>query len=338
MNVPHQKLPVVSLFSGAGGFDLGLESSNCMETHICVEKEASYFQTLKINQGHIFAGTKFLSKAKLLNSCVLDEKIQSEIKKDIKALANWVLVGGPPCQSFSSIGKKDFLTDPRGQLTPFFFDMVIKYRPRFFIFENVPMVGQKDGTDIRSKIFCDLEAANYKYCHAVINLADYGCYTKRRRYFIIGDREKSIDFPTATHSHTNDIFLKKWRKSADALLGIPDPYLENDMTHHEPIHHTKEVSDRFKSLRLGEYDRKRHRSKLDPEQPAPTLVAGGNSGYVHHIHWDGRELTSRESASIHGFPVNFNFHGSRLDVAKQIVNSVPIEFGKFIGEFLHSKI
>ena len=77
---------------------------------------------------------------------------------------------------------------------------------------------------------------------------------------------------------------------------------------------------------------------MDPERPAPTLVAGGNSGYVHHIHWDSRELTSRESASLHGFPSDFTFNGRKLDVAKQIVNSVPIQFGEFIGEFLHSKI
>lgn len=338
MYLPDKKLPVVSLFSGAGGLDLGLESSNFMETHLCVEIENSYFQTLNSNQFKEFNGVKFLSQAKLVNDDVLNETTQSEISEKIKHLKNCVLVGGPPCQSFSSIGKKDFLADARGNLTPLFFDMIAKYRPRFFIFENVPMVGQKAGENLRNQIFHSLDSAGYHYCHAIINLADYGCYTKRKRYFIIGDREKSISFPDPTHSSNGDIFLKKWKRSIDALTMIPDPYLENDIRHHEPIFHTKEVSERFKSLKFGEYDYKRHRSKLDPEQPAPTLVAGGNSGYVHHIHWDGRELTSRESASIHGFPLNFNFYGSRLDVAKQIVNSVPIEFGKFIGEFLHSKI
>jgi DNA (cytosine-5)-methyltransferase 1 len=286
MNSSYKKLPVVSLFSGAGGFDLGLESSNFMETHICVEMEKSYFETLKINQGKKLLGIEFLSKSELFNSNVMSNDIQDFIKEKVNKLYDWMLVGGPPCQSFSSIGKRELLSDPRGQLTPFFFDMVLKHRPRFFIFENVPMVGQKYGENLRSEVFSKLDKYGYNYCQSVVNLADYGCFTKRKRYFIIGDRDKSIKFPRPTHSENFDIFLKKWKRSSDALLGIPDPYFENDLTHHDPIFHTQEVSDRFKSLKLGEYDRKRHRSKLDPDQPAPTLVAGGNSGYVHHIHWE----------------------------------------------------
>lgn len=329
---------MISLFSGAGGFDLGLEASQVMETLLCVELENSYFQTLKINQGKEFKGVKFLEKAELINASVLDEKTQARISEITGSLGDWIMVGGPPCQSFSSIGKKEFLNDPRGELTPFFFKLVKKFRPRFFVFENVSMVGQKAGEKLRNEIFQILDSSNYHYCHSIINLADYGCYTKRKRFFIIGDRESAISFPSATHSSTDDIFLKMWKRSADALIDISDPYKENDLTHHDPIFHTENVIKRFKSLKPGEYDLKRHRSKLDPEKPAPTLVAGGNSGYVHHIHWDGRELTSRESASLHGFPSGFTFHGSKLDVAKQIVNSIPVEFGEFIGKFISSRI
>ena len=110
-----------------------------------------------------------------------------------------------------------------------------------------------------------IDASSYHYCQSVINLADYGCYTKRKRFFIIGDRESAINFPSPTHSSTEDIFLKMWKRSADALINISDPYKENDLTHHDPIFHTESVIERFKSLKLGEYDRKRHRSKLDPE-------------------------------------------------------------------------
>ena len=119
---------------------------------------------------------------------------------------------------------------------------------------------------------------------------------------------------------------------------LPNPFLQSDLTHHHPVYHTEAVKERFLSLAPGEYDRKRHRSKLDPNKPGPTLVAGASGGYCHHIHWDSRELTSRESARLHGFPDDFVFAGSKLDVAKQIANSIPIEFASNFGLQIHSSL
>ena len=66
-------------------------------------------------------------------------------------------------------------------------------------------------------------------------------------------------------------------------------------------------------------------------------MAGGEGGFVHHIHYAyPRELTSRECALIQGFPKDYEFKGSSLDVAKQIVNAVPIQLGQAIGEHVYS--
>ena len=315
-----------------------MDSSGFMEAKCCVELEPAYSNTLAANKGKSYWGSKFLQNADLLNVDVLSDEFHSHISQLNFGEGLWAFVGGPPCQSFSSLGKMGILNDPRGNLSIKYVEYVCKYRPRFFVFENVPPVGQNPGKEMRSIIYDMLEKSGYHFCSSIVNMADYGCYTKRKRYIIIGDRDKEIAFPEAPYKNGGGLFHKKWKSSREALDGIPDPYLPNSLSNHDPVHHTDEVRQRFEALQPGEYDRKRHRSKLDPNLPGPTLVAGGNSGYVHHIHWDGRELTSRESASIHGFPLDYEFRGSKLDVAKQIVNSIPIEFGRFLAGFLSSQV
>jgi DNA (cytosine-5)-methyltransferase 1 len=329
------KMTYVSLFSGCGGVDLGIESTGFFDAATCVELDNSYFTTLQKNQDKDFFGSKFLSKAELINDDVFATSVIEKIRTQMSK-STWMMVAGPPCQSFSTLGNRNGETDPRGNLTLRFFDLVADLLPTFFIFENVPPLGQKPGEPVRQRIFEILKKAGYWYEEKIINMADYGCATKRKRYIIIGSFERRIGFPEPTHSEDGTLFLCPWRTSHDALDGLQDPLSCHDLSHHDVVNHTDAVRQRFEALPLGQYDRTRHRSKLDPSKPGPTLVAGGSSGYVHHIHWLSRELTSRESARLHGFPDDFFFCGSKLDVAKQIANSIPVEFGRTIGNWLHN--
>lgn len=316
----------VSLFSGCGGLDLGLESTGLFSTRLCVELELAYFSTLEKNKDRKILGYPFLAEADLLNADAFSNAALSQVESLVRRGCG--IVGGPPCQSFSTLGHRRGDTDPRGNLTWEFFKLICDLKPPFFLFENVPPLGQKPGAEFRFKICELLDSAGYKFHAKVVNMANYGCFTKRRRFIMLGRLTGEIDFPAETHAEEPSLFQTAWRPSKEALEGIPDPYTSNELTHHDPVHHTEAVKQRFESLRPGEYDRKRHRSKLDPQAPGPTLVAGADSGYVHHIHWDSRELTSRESARLHGFPDEFEFSGSKLDVAKQIANSIPIQFGQ----------
>jgi DNA (cytosine-5)-methyltransferase 1 len=135
--------------------------------------------------------------------------------------------------------------------------------------------------------------------------------------------------------------IKKWQTVADALSALPKPNTirEDFPTHHIAVNHTEEVVQRFKKLRPGEQDKKRKRWRVDNEQPSNSLMAGGEGGFVFHIHpTQPRELTSRECARIQGFPDEFKFAGKPLDVAKQIVNAVPIQLGCSIGESIYTSI
>jgi DNA (cytosine-5)-methyltransferase 1 len=329
------KIKYVSLFSGCGGFDLGIESTGHYECLLSVELEKKYYNTLLSNKGGIFFNdVQFLELASIINDDVFSDAVLKNINDISINEKLWGVVAGPPCQSFSTLGKKGGLADPRGNLTIKFFELITLYKPSFFIFENVPPLGQNPGKEVRSIISNLLVNAGYTFESKIVNMADYGCYTKRKRYIILGSRIGFIPFPKETHSDSGDLYLEKWRTSRDALAGLPDPYLNNNYSHHEPVHHTDEVKFRFSKLLPGQYDKVRHRSKLNPDSPGPTLISGAGEGHRNHIHWDSRELSSRESARLHGFPDNFTFYGTRPNVSKQIANSVPIEFGAAIGSHI----
>jgi DNA (cytosine-5)-methyltransferase 1 len=333
-------IPYVSLFTGCGGIDLGLETHGQFEAKLCVELDASYCATLRLNKGTRLGGSKkFLASAKLLNGDVFSDEAVHEMRR-VKNDSDgpWVVTAGPPCQSFSTLGHRKGAADPRGDLTFRFFDLLADLKPTAFVFENVPPLGHKPGAAVRKLIFEKLRAAGYSFEARMVNMADYGCFTKRQRFIIVGSQGASIGFPEPGYSEKQTLFRKRWLTTREALEGISDPYQPNGLSHHDPVFHTDAVKSRFLSLLPGQYDRKRHRSKLDPDGPGPTLVAGATGGYCHHIHWESRELTSRESARLHGFPDAFKFAGSKLDVAKQIANSIPVQFGTAMGEFLYSAL
>jgi DNA (cytosine-5)-methyltransferase 1 len=325
----------ISLFSGCGGFDLGFESTGKYECLLNVEIEAKYFNTLQANQGlKLQNGNKFLEHSIIKNANVFAEDVLNHINDISRSNKTWGIIAGPPCQSFSTLGKKGGISDPRGDLTIKFFDLIARFRPSFFVFENVPPLGQKQGIEIRKIIFDILENSGYMFEAKVVNMADYGCYTKRKRFIILGSTKGKIPFPDSTHSEMGDFYLPQWKNCRQALEGLPSPYEDNEFTHHEPTIHSADVLARFESLRPGQYDKVRHRSKLNPDKPGPTLVSGANEGHRNHIHWNSRELSSRECARLHGFPDNFTFYGTRPSVSKQIANSVPVEFGAALGNHI----
>ena len=329
----------ISLFSGCGGFDLGFESTGFYECVLNVELELKYYKTLLANQGKkLPKGNKFLEHSMIRNENVLSDEVLNSIELVSKENEVWGIIAGPPCQSFSTIGKKGGLSDPRGDLSIEFFNLIARFKPSFFVFENVPPLGQNPGRKIREIIFDLLSKSGFEFEGKVVNMADYGCYTKRKRYIILGSRTEKIPFPDGTHTEFGDFYLPQWKNCRQALNGLPSPYENNDFTHHEPTKHSAEVSARFESLYPGQYDKVRHRSKLNPDKPGPTLVSGANEGHRNHIHWDSRELSSRECARLHGFPDDFVFYGTRPNVSKQIANSVPVEFGITFGNHIASHI
>jgi DNA (cytosine-5)-methyltransferase 1 len=231
------------------------------------------------------------------------------------------------------------MTDPKGMLVSTFMDWVIALRPRFFLMENVPPLAKlNDGETLR--LLCGkAAAAGYAVSHSILNAADYGAPTNRRRLIVIGVLgEVPFRFPDSTHSNDADLLSKQpYVTSGQALAGLPKfgwsaPGVPQG---HLGIRHTPSVAARFAGLKQGQQDNIRKRTRLHLDRPAPTLVAGNLKGIRSHIHpTEPRELTNRESARLHGFDDEFEFAGNHSAIGKQIANSVPIALARALGNSL----
>jgi DNA (cytosine-5)-methyltransferase 1 len=329
------KFELLSLFSGAGGLDHGFESTGHFVTKVCVESESIFCRTLKANQKGGYCKS----------AAILNQDLQALRPSEI-APQNWAtgspagIIGGPPCESYSSHGLKKGISDPRGRLVFVFVEWVIQLLPKFFLMENVPLLANADEGRVLAEIINKARKFGYTVDTKILNAADFGAATKRKRLLIIGLRgDVAPKWPKPTHG--NDEMLSPYVTVRDAINSLPpaSPIEPGDPQGHVLVRHTEAVANRFASLRQGQYDKIRKRSKLSYDLPSPTLVAGNLSGIRSHIHPEfPRELTNRESARIHGFPDNFIFSGNHAAIGKQVANSVPFCLARALAKSIAGQL
>ena len=300
---------VISLFSGAGGLDLGLiQAGNDVIWANDIDKDA--VATYRENIG---------------DNIVLDDIKNIDI--DMIPDAD-VVVGGFPCQGFSQANRLRSVDDNRNQLYKFFYNTIKIKQPKFFIAENVKGILSLGKGEVIKQIVSDFEKAGYITSVNLVNMADYGVPQTRQRVIIIGQRkdlgEKQIfKFPEPTHSKTGE--PKKWVSIKEAIDHFPNPDIENNV-----INHT------YSAYKVAFRDYTGHR-RTDPDKPSPTILARGNGkgGVCAIPHYNGvRRLTLRESASVQTFPEEYHFIGAMGSCYRQIGNAVPVAFAKKLGEEL----
>lgn len=289
---------VVSLFSGAGGLDLGFR----MAGHDIVWANDVYedaVHTYQKNLGnHIVLGD--------IRSISADEIPDCDI-----------VIGGFPCQGFSVANTKRHIDDERNELYKQLIRVIEAKRPKFFLAENVKGLTNLGKGEVFKLILSDFEQLGYKVSHRILNAADYGVPQIRLRVIIAGVRSDvawNYTFPVATHSEGGANDLPIWISVSDALKGLPDPDEENDVLNH--------TYSRYK-LNINGYIGHR---LLDPDKPAPTVTARGDSrgGVVILPHPNGkRRMSCRELASVQSFPVDYEFVGNNSSIYRQIGNAVP---------------
>lgn len=302
---------IISLFSGAGGLDLGLvQAGNQVIWANDIDKNA--VETYKHNIG--------------------DHIVCDDIKNiDIASLPDGdVVVGGFPCQGFSQANRFRMLDDERNFLYKFFYDVIKIKQPKFFIAENVKGILSLGKGEAIKQIIADFEKAGYRTELHLVNMANYGVPETRQRVIIIGQRLDLGDtmifrFPEPTHDKNGADGLPIWRSIKQAIDHFPDPDLPNDVLNHD-----------YSKYKVEYRDYTAHRP-TDPDKPSPTILARGNGGggVCAIPHYNGqRRLTVRESAAVQTFPDNFEFYGARGSCYRQIGNAVPVHFAKILGEEL----
>jgi DNA (cytosine-5)-methyltransferase 1 len=224
-------LKLVSLFSGGGGLDLGLEAAG-FETVFATDIDHHSCQTLqKGKEKAMKLGKPFLSNAVIHEGDILSLSSNELMKKaNLKPGQTDLLAGGPPCQAFSVFGKRLGIKDPRGQLPHQYIRLLSDLRPKSFVFENVfgllTIHGGETFRELCQILSNPTKGLSYEISVHRLNAADYGVPQSRDRVFIIGSRiGKSLSsIPALCFDKTKEIKDKKHfrkRTVADAFKGLP---------------------------------------------------------------------------------------------------------------------
>ena len=240
-----------------------------------------------------------------------------------------VLIGGPPCQPFSIVGKRRGGEDDRAGLVFDFVRLAKELAPQAVFFENVPNLATIEGGKLLDRLVSDLEKIGYAVNAEVVAAADFGVPQIRRRLLLVGARDAaSIRLPEATHG-SRGRSVKPYLTARDAIDDLPEAgdFGECGVHNHEPTEHTPDMLARFATLRVGQREPRSFHDRLHPDKPSFTLRAGtGNFSPLRPIHYRyDRVITARESARLQGFGDDFIWPDSipRLQQYRQVGNAVP---------------
>ncbi|MDE0115708.1 MAG: DNA cytosine methyltransferase [bacterium] len=350
----------ISLFSGAGGLDLGVEEAG-FRTNVAVEWDDDAADTMEKNSSAFFPDLREVLRADLypLASGTGQGLTTAEIlraggfgHRDRPDL----LVGGPPCTAFSKSGfwldwKRDG-ADPAASLLQAYTRVLAEARPRWFILENVYALTfrNKASRPAFTRLLAEIEAAGYGYKWKVLNAADYGVPQLRPRLFVVGacKGEPVPELPVPSHNG-------EWERrrteggplphvtTGEALEGLVTSPETSELVRGKWGHLLPEIppGDNYLyfTARRGFPNpvfewRSRYWSfllKLDPNRPSPTIQAqpGPNVG---PFHWENRRLRVPELRRLCSFPDDFDFVGKRASVQSQLGNSVPPLLARRVAE------
>lgn len=339
----------ISVFSGAGGLDLGVEHAG-FDVAAAIEYDENAASTMEKNF-HRLGGPVFrddirdVSTRDLLRAAGLKGRERPDL-----------LVGGPPCVAFSKSGFwldwKRAGEDPAAGLLQAYTRVLKEARPRAFIMENVYALVYRNRASRPAfeRLLAEIDDAGYTFQWSVLNAADFGVPQLRPRLFLLGvpKRSRLPDLPKPSHGgrwerrevgnpdrpHVSAMAALKGLKTdperteevggrwGHLLSDIPpgDNYLYYTAKrgHPEPLFDWRS---RYWSFLL----------KLDPKRPSPTIQAQPGP-YVGPFHWENRRLRVPELKRLFTFPDDFEFVGSRTSVQAQIGNAVPPVLAQRVAE------
>ncbi|MFN3815306.1 DNA cytosine methyltransferase [Brevundimonas sp.] len=343
-------LRLIDLFSGAGGMSLGFCDPNfCggFETVLALDNDAAALKTHKLN----FGGRAVQANIEewLLNNDVPQAD---------------VVIGGPPCQGFSLLNKKRD-GDARRALWEPFIEIAERSGARVFVMENVAELFRSPE---RQLIEAKAQRHGFKTQATIVNAADYGAPQTRKRTIILGWRE-ACDLPTfpPMPSHADPKLkrnLPRWRTVRDVIGDLPNNAIGTEIGTRAPLnlHFGRTPTDkslaRYAAVPPGgnRFDLQANRPDITPDcwirktsggtdlfgrlwwdRPSVTIrtefYKPEKGRYLHPA--EDRPITHREAARLMGFPDNFQFYGTKVEVARQIGNAVPPHLAGALAKMVH---
>jgi DNA (cytosine-5)-methyltransferase 1 len=345
------ELSAISLFSGAGGLDLGVERAG-YRVLASLEYDGDAAATLRAN---------FPSSVVLERDIRGIETVEVLEAAGLKAGEADLLVGGPPCTPFSKSGNwleyKRSGRDTNADLLDHYLRVLSEARPRAFLLENVFGLAYRNHNAFWLKrLLATFRELGYEVDHRVLLAADFGVPQRRQRLFILGSRDGQPRFPVPSHSGPHetrrgwDETLPRHLSSGEAIgdLADRDEFFEPEETVSGTFAHLlPEVPPGDNYLYFTEKRghpeplfkwRSRYWNfllKLDPKQPSPTIQAQPGP-WVGPFHWHNRRLRLVEIKRLQTFPDDYAIVGSRRSAQIQLGNAVPPTLAEQIAIALRS--
>ena len=331
---PGQKIRTLSLFSGAGGLDIGFSDAG-FDIVESVEIEKKFCATLELNSGE---GKRF-NHSKV--NCIDIREFSGRQLGRID-----FIIGGPPCQTFSAAGRRANgvlgTTDARGVLFREYVRLLRELRPCGFLFENVYGLTGAQGGEAWREIRNSFAEAGYTIFSRILDAADFGVPQHRERLIIVGVRNGDYKFPRPTHgpdslantpyynagSAVRGLELTEEEKKPGLggrfghLLdeippGLNYSYYTKEMGHPKPLFAWRSKFSDFLY-------------KADPGAPVRTIKAQGGA-YTGPLHWDNRFFACSEYKRLQTFPDDYEISGGKQVAVKQIGNSVPPQLARILA-------
>ncbi len=352
---------VLSFFSGAMGLDLGIEKAG-FQTVFVSEIDNACRKTIVKNKPNV----------------ALVGDIRDFTSKDVRRISGLteseeidLVIGGPPCQAFSTAGKRKGFQDERGNVFLSFIDMIVNLKPKYAVIENVrgllsaplihrPHSDRKRNETLRNldelpggalyEIIKRLKNAGYGVSFNLYNSANFGTPQKRERVVIVCARNGvRPPYLEPTHSENGDYNLPKWRTFREAVCDL-------DLNVSEYISFPEKRLRYYKLISAGQNWRSLPIEKQIEAMGKSYYSGGGKTGFLRRLSWDkpsptlvthpampatdlahpeeNRPLSVQEYKKIQEFPDNWEIQGSVLDKYKQIGNAVPVGLGFAIGSLI----
>ena len=339
----------ISMFSGAGGLDIGAQLAG-VKVISSLDIYEDSVKTLKMNP--FFKDTIHeAGDITELRGSHYSQLLETEKPEKL------IIIGGPPCQPFSKAGywvtneKRDSSKDPRNLIEPYF-KIIEELKPDGFVLENVESIMHPSNKAAVETIYSNIDRLGYKFSVLKLNAADYGIPQKRKRVFFLASKKNINASLIKTNGSEKEILtnpnLLPYERVIDWIGKFDDvKYCVDEKLSAEGKWEYELTCIPFGKNYIALTERENHPNpvfvagkrywssllKLNPFLPSWTIIAS-QGHWEGPFHWKNRRLNIRELAAIQTFPDDYVFYGSTYSQRKQIGNAVPPLLAKKVIEEL----